>query len=144
MIFRQYEQVLKGTKTQTRRLVKPGELFKIDDPPYNPWPFSPTVLKDWRLKWRVGKTYAVQPGRGKKAVGRIRITEIRRERLQDISTQDIFAEGIGIEWDGMFYPITTPDVAIEQFVRLWDGIHVKPNTRWHDDPDVWVLSFEIA
>jgi hypothetical protein len=53
MIF-QYtlDQVLDGRKTQTRRLVTAGR----------------------PSRWRVGRTYAVQPGRTKKAVARIEVT----------------------------------------------------------------------
>lgn len=75
MIFRLWQQVLDGTKTQTRRQVKPGE-------EYNDWGFEQDgmhmgeVLKagyrplfSRHGKWIVGRTYAVQPGSGRPAVG---------------------------------------------------------------------------
>ena len=150
MIFRQWKQVLDGTKTQTRRPCK-GE-----DEEYT-W-CTPTVddglvtghrilevcvvgAKKNYLRWAVGKTYAVQPGRGKKAVGRIRITKIRRQELQGIMPLDIMAEGIE--------PIrVTPnrfmaEVRLEDFAQLWDCIYRKPY-RWEDNPDVWVLEFELV
>lgn len=71
MIFQHtWEQVLAGTKTQTRRIAKGAS------PP-----------------WRVGRSYAVQPGRGKHAVGRILVTDVRREPLGRLSARDARAEG---------------------------------------------------
>ncbi len=151
MIFKQWQQVLDGTKTQTRRLVKKGERLKIKDPLFDPnWPLPPTILLDGQLKWLVGKTYAIQPKRGKKAVGRFRITKIRRERVQDITPEDCSFEGIrtvpnewGTPWysgiDGGWWKSRR-----EAFAALWNSINKKPRTRWEDNPEVWVLEFEVA
>jgi hypothetical protein len=101
MIFRQWQQVLEGTKTQTRRLVKSGEqleyLLTEPNAPIGPNAVfsTPTDGMDLgRTKWVIGRTYGVQPGRGQKAVGRCRIFAIRQELLQDISEEDAIAEGI--------------------------------------------------
>jgi hypothetical protein len=69
MIFQHaWQQALDGTKTQTRRTRPPC--------------------------CTVGQPVAVQPGRGKHAVGRIRVTAIRYcERAGDISEEDARAEG---------------------------------------------------
>ena len=81
------EKILTGEKWQTRRLVKPsdklGSTLEIGD----------TVYRNGRLHWRVGDTYAVQPGRGKPAIARIKILRIRREDVRDISFEDAIAEG---------------------------------------------------
>lgn len=152
MIFKQWKQVLDGTKTQTRRPVKEGDLITsaIEQLWYlNPvsglgsmvqeksWWVATVVLRykyePYRIKWQVGRTYAVQPGRGKKAVGRIRITKIRRERLQDIKPHEFKLEGM-------------PTGAIAEVLwwsKLWDSIYHKPY-RWEDNPEVWVLEFELA
>jgi hypothetical protein len=153
MIFQHtHEKVLDGLKTQTRRLIKPGEWIDVSDPP------NPRVVqmgKDGKLrtKWQVGKTYAVQPGRTKKAIGRIRITGIRRERLQDITEEDALAEGCEGLWNPMrgYYnfreaPTDTTlfgKYSKDHFKQLWDSIHTKPGTRWDDNPEVWVLEFEV-
>ena len=182
MIFRNWKQVLNGTKTQTRRPVKEGEeLFWIDTfgsrvgtpedyrrmgwDGYRP-PFSELAVVrlypldghiylatgkvcPHRIKWQVGRTYAVQPGRGKKAVGRIRITKIRRERLQHIDINGVLAEGISLEeiknWQGKDHPESFMHFSPAQraFQGLWDSIYRKPY-RWKDNPDVWVLEFELA
>ena len=155
-----YQQVLDGTKTQTRRPVKPGEVAQlVGDKIVAVWapkkgaisfidirtlrrPVAleepPNIFtKGYRLKWKVGKTYAVQPGRGKKAVGRIRIMKIRRERLWDIKPEDIIAEG---------YPIKTPGNWPGRrwwFEGIWQRLYRHPY-RWEDNPEVWCPSFELA
>ena len=124
MIFKDKlcQKVLDGTKTQTRRLVKDGD-FMVDFP--MPCVFS--GAKGNRLRFRENQTYAVQPGRGKHAVGRIGIIKIRREGLNAITHDDAQAEGVGR--------------SIAAFAELWDSIHPK-GKRWADNPEVWVLEFE--
>lgn len=152
MIFKQWQQVLDGTKTQTRRLVSGFDRLGLHDYGVEKvetvmqrfrdrdWPCRYGI---WRLKWVVGRTYAVQPGRGKKAVGCFRITEVRQERLQDISEEDAIAEGWPEHLE-LFPEVNREWKTREWFRRLWDDIHKKSGTRWEDDPEVWVLTFEMA
>jgi len=182
MIFKQWEQVLNGTKTQTRRLIKPGEFASgsrsggrqeifgvwkdIHDLQDRSGQFgfvrTPLQILEslYRLKWhkamgcfrdktyavqpgrgKKAKTYAVQPGRGKKAVGRIRITAIRRERVQDIRELDAEAEmGFRVPIRHFMWGVTTK----QKFAKLWNSIHTKRGTRWEDNPEVWVLEFEAV
>ena len=155
MIFQKtHEKVMDGSKTQTRRLVKDGD-FSLG------WPMMCVFsgAKGDRLRFRENQTYAVQPGRGKKAVGRIGIIKIRREKLQEISEEDCRAEGILVPpthgryscvligKDGEClddlpsrYIMPSP---IPYFAELWDSIHPK-GKRWIDNPDVWVLEFELV
>lgn len=67
--------ILSGDKTRTWRPEKPGDVTEPDDG----WGFLRAVRRNGRLLWAVGRTYAVQPGRGKKAVARIKITSIHEE-----------------------------------------------------------------
>ena len=85
----------------------------------------------YRPLYEVGKTYAVQPGRGKPAIGRIRITQIRRERLADINLNDVPAEGCG---------------SLGAYANLWDSIYYGKRTglRWEANPEVWALTFEVV
>jgi hypothetical protein len=85
-------KILAGEKTQTRRVVKDGDerwpLAEFSDSPIS------SVRRNGRCLWKAGRVYAVQPGRGKHAVARIRITAIRYcERAGDISEADGRAEG---------------------------------------------------
>jgi hypothetical protein len=60
------QKVLAGEKTVTRRVVS--------DNPRSPW---------WRdeCAYNVGQDYAVQPGRGKPTIGRLRIIRVTRQAL---------------------------------------------------------------
>ncbi len=93
--------VMSGRKTQTRRVVKrPDEL----------------------PRWQVGKTYAVQPGRSKRAVARFKALEVRRELVTDISEEDAHAEGFSGRAD---------------FLAAWRKMHGDKAS------DVWAITFEL-
>jgi hypothetical protein len=66
------EKVLDGEKTETRRIVKEDET----DCRYVP-----------------GRDYAVQPGRRRRAIGRIAITDVRKEKLGEITHEGAVREG---------------------------------------------------
>jgi hypothetical protein len=134
MIFQySYEKVLDGTKSQTRRIVKPGEsplyLYSQADVPEGADGKILIVKSAGRTKWQLGLAYAAQPGRTKKAVGHIVIKSIRQERLQDVSGEDVRAEGFRTR---------------EEFHETWNKVHTKRGRRWEDSPLVWVLEFELV
>ena len=66
----------------------------------------------------------------------LRITNIRIERLCDISVDGAFAEGVeaAIDHDG-------PMCYLAEFQRLWDAMHSKRGLRWNANPWVWVMEF---
>lgn len=139
--------ILAGKKTQTRRVCKQKETAS-ETVHVDTWTTDIDAVYDAndRVRWEVGYTYAVQPGRGKPAVARIRITGIRQERLQDISPDDVWAEGIRCSVDhGPLDIGFNQDVwDLEVYRLLWDDINRKPGTRWRDNPRVWVIEFELV
>lgn len=66
----------------------------------------------------------------------LRVTDVRVERVQDISYDngDIWAEGIPAAHDR--------DGETRSFVELWDSINAKRGHSWESDPWVWVYEFE--
>lgn len=96
-----WRDVLAGRKTMTRRTVsaRHAALIAPDMAPCSPYTLpdqTPVygVLAGGRLRYAVGRSLAVQPGRGKHAVGRVQITAIRYcARAGDISQEDARAEG---------------------------------------------------
>lgn len=72
------DKVMAGEKTVTRRL--------CSDNPRSPW---------WReaCRLKVGKDYAVQPGRGKVAIGRAVVAGVRREPLGHLDDAEAQREG---------------------------------------------------
>ena len=128
MLFKPYlaEAILQGKKTQTRRLPTNTGTVLFQDRII-------AVYRNRRLRWRVGNTYAIQPGRGKKSIGRFHLLSIHLESLQAITPADVTAEGLAA------YPDPT-----KGFVALWNSINTKPGTRWQDNPQVFVLTFELV
>jgi len=66
-----WQNVVNGTKTQTRRIVHDGE----------------------PCRYVVGRTYAVQKERCGKAICRILVVDVRQEMLDDITDFDASLEG---------------------------------------------------
>ena len=86
----------------------------------------------------------------------LEITDIRVERLRDISEEDAVAEGIDaprctscgysyadicIHMDHHLCGEPSPDTARKVFQTLWDSINGK-RAPWSDNPWVWVVEFE--
>ena len=93
--------ILEGRKTQTRRIHK--------------------------REWKIGRTYSIRDRRFDKAKGHITITRKFKERLGDISPEDVQKEGYDI---------------LEEFQRAWEEIN-GPGT-WKPDMVVTVYEFQVC
>lgn len=111
MIFRPdlVERILAGRKTVTRRLAS--------DNPASPW---------WRERCGLtrGRDYAVCPGRGKCAVGRIRVTRAALEQLGWLNTLEARREGFA---------------GVAAFMDAWIALH----GRYDHTALVWRIEFEV-
>lgn len=65
----------------------------------------------------------------------LEITEVRVERLQEISEADAIAEGMEYEWHGV------PVGAVESYERLWDSLNAKRGYLWESNPWVFAITF---
>jgi len=146
MQFSQYsiDKIFAGQKTQTRRIVKPGDTFDG----------GLIVHHNGRIKYQVEQTYAICPGRGKPQIARFRLLSIRREDVRQISYADALAEGFDSEeaflnvWVRMHdtpmmgYPLV---LGVNQFnaykvnTDFWYEILSRPAERY----DAWALKFEL-
>ena len=151
------EMILAGRKVQTRRLVKPGdqlltrengEVGVLATPCYQVGDEVRYCQLRAYWRWLTQHIYPVQPGRGKKAVGHTRLLTIRRELLQDISDEDLWAEGYSIsvahfedEFGRHCDHIST---ACTPFRLAWDSIHKRKGDQWTANPAVWVHTFELV
>jgi hypothetical protein len=74
------------------------------------------------------------------------ITEVRVERLQEISEEDAFAEGCRNQVLSNFAP--NFDIAIRPasvvFHEYWDKLNAKRGYGWEVNPWLWCISFEVA
>lgn len=121
MIFQHtIDEVMNFRKTQTRRVV--GDREYAVRSRYNQ---IIEIVHNDRVKWRVGQSYAVQPGRGQAQIARIKITKITCERLSRISTKDAIAEGFASR---------------REFLATWEKIHGIGSTNRR----VWVIAFEVT
>lgn len=102
------EKVMAGAKIVTRRLV--SENYR-----------SPWAATDCKIK--VGRSYAVCPGRGKHAIGRIVVRQVTLEQLGWLDPHEAIREG---------FPNT---VAFEQAWEKINGAY---------DPSVWVWRVEFT
>ena len=81
----------------------------------------------------------------------IEITDVRVERLQDISENDAISEGIErspsycVEYKNYLYPDTVwlyYSSPIKSFKSLWNSIN-KPPYDWGSNPFNWVYKFKL-
>ena len=175
MIFKQWKQVLgkkQPIKTQTRRAVKDTEHLWIIRPYHNAPEIRKvnTVLKDERLrvKWEEGRTYAVVPKRGARAVWWRRMASPGRlietiydtkfhPAIREMPDSDLLRAGylqariklLAIRQEPL-QDITHADAlaegvgSVEEYRELWDSINNRKGLRWDDNPLVWVLTFEAV
>lgn len=129
MIFSEtLPQVLDGTKTQTRRPRKESDkivMIGICESPNTV--YASRVIRGGRLLWEVGRTYAVQPGRSKHSVGRIKITRIRSTLLQMINKEDAIAEGFEDTYG---------------FYETWMKLYPRDRARY--STPIYALDFELV
>ena len=109
-----------------------------------------------QLTWRWSKPYLTSIHMPTVAARTfVRLTEIRVERLQDISEADAKAEGVSREWcdDGgespghyIYFTAATEkgsghNTARAAFKELWDSINGK-RCPWSENPYLWVVAWE--
>jgi hypothetical protein len=139
-----WKYVISGQKTQNRRLVQPGDYAVVDEADPNRPILKVISTADAGVpkpRFEVGKTYPVQPGPAKKTMGNIRLTAIRRERLQALTEADSLQE---LPVTSLEAGVSDAQWALKTFMGTWNIMHTNPGTRWEDNPEVWVLEFEPA
>lgn len=95
--------ILAGRKTATRRPVKPNEQ---------------------ECRYKPGRSYAIQMGRGKEAVGRFVVVEAQMATLGQFTLEDAKAEGFKTQRD--FF---------DRWMEMYD--HIDPSQA------VWVITFSL-
>jgi hypothetical protein len=146
-----------GTKTQTRRIFQEGKPCPFVDESEMMW-----VRETW-AKAPIGYVYKADYLEGVRPESvekwqpsifmpkeacrlKLRIKNIRVERLQDISDEDAIAEGIEqthLIKNIRFYRDYInggADYPVESFKSLW--ILINGRESWDNNPLVWVIKFE--
>lgn len=146
--------ILCGHKTQTRRVIKKHSIPLGVEDCLTLCPYGQVGDRLWcRETWYSspdkkemygyvadkdiphGKAYRILPSiHMPRWASRItlEITEIRVERIREISITDIIAEG--------FYP--HPGWPNQMFDKYWDSINAQRGYSWESNPWVWVINFK--
>jgi len=73
----------------------------------------------------------------------LEVTEVRVERLQDISEADALAEGVSVHPDHHEKPRASLYGPVQAYRDLWDSLNGdKPVACWDASPWVWAVSFK--
>ena len=76
----------------------------------------------------------------------LEVISVRPERLQDISLEDCYAEGIESQFSANYK--NTENIPVMplkgRFKRLWDSINAKRGYPWESNPWVWRIEFKEA
>lgn len=70
----------------------------------------------------------------------LEITDIKVERVQDITEDDAQAEGVKFNF---FASDRVWATYRSSFISLWDSINTKRGYSWESNPYVWVISFKV-
>jgi hypothetical protein len=68
----------------------------------------------------------------------LEITTVRVERIQDISLDDMRAEGVRPDQEAS---LLWRETLRENFISLWDSINAKRGYGWASNPWVWVIGY---
>lgn len=114
--------------------------------PYYKADFDADTIKELGMKW---KSSLFMPKKDARLF--LKITNVRVERLQDISEEDAIAEGIkriGDAWEDYDFKDNSKYNyrylrAIDSYKSLWNSINKKePEKQWEANPYVFVYEFE--
>lgn len=161
--------ILAGVKTQTRRIATPRRSIEpmTDECPYGQTRDRLWVREAWARDdedgtlmyradvgrnsdadlWEQGRLEGVPRYRWRPSIHMPRlasritlvVTDVRVERLQDITHGDVEAEGIQCEGAPAPGNLQKAKHAV-QFIGLWESIHGRGS--WDANPWVWVVEFE--
>ena len=73
----------------------------------------------------------------------LEITEVRVERLQEISIDDAFSEGTPMPYERGDGAWNDPYV-LPRFQELWDSLYAKRGYSWGTNLFCWVISFKVV
>jgi hypothetical protein len=73
-------------------------------------------------------------------------TDVRVQRLQDISEADAIGEGsacLAVDDEGKFYEGVEGATYRCGYAGLWNTLHTTPGARWEDNPWIVAVSFDV-
>ncbi len=73
----------------------------------------------------------------------LEITEVRVERVQEITAEEVIKEGCQLTGEIFLSPQEERPVLVNKFERLWDSLNAKRGYGWEVNPWVWCISFKV-
>lgn len=164
LVFTRKDAQIKTEKTTVKSLYQVGDIlyvretyvawylphgentycYRATEPNGNKRPTSPEYDCDWEVKpWRPSIHMPKEAARIW-----LKVTDVRAERLQDITVDGCHREGINIETSAVTDGETlnrNHDFSLEKFETLWDSTVKKTDLDrygWDANPWVWVIEFE--
>lgn len=159
------EAIVQDRKSQTRRLVKPGEIFNTE--PGKGLVNAVVNTISARVRYCMGQDYTVQPESGGKGVWwcseckrltegeecnrlgfwkplKILITALPQERLLDISKKDIKAESFGSKREFLIYFYTLHKDREEVRSQWPFNFKIDDSDKNLWNPLVWNINFKVV
>lgn len=132
-------------KTRTSRIKKDGQCCeRIGFPNGTVTAVYQLISTDnERLIWRVGGSYAAQPGRGQNAIGRVKILKIEDQDVRHITPDEARAEGFASVGDFLAVWIKMHD---KKAYARWEVLGRDLSYLWQrarENYQAWVLWFEF-
>lgn len=125
-----------GRRRNPARSPYPPSVCYLDSP-VQPKPGPESDPLCWHtLYWR--KTPSIHMPRWASRIT-LRITDVRVERVQEITADGAVAEGITTE---VFAGLNAPLDLLNQFQELWGSLNAARGFSWSANPWVWVIEFE--
>ena len=94
------------------------------------------AMRDYKLKW----TPSIHVPKWASRIT-LEITNIRVERVQDITVKDIIKEGVFVD-ESVVKPDEIHFAYLDAWVELWDSINEKRGFGWDVNPFCWVVEFK--
>jgi hypothetical protein len=73
----------------------------------------------------------------------LEITDVRVQRLQEISNGDAFSEGVGSAMDRVPTALNYAGKWINLYGEFWDSLNAKRGFGWATNPWVWAVTFVV-
>ena len=116
--------------------VKPSDIA----PGYTVYYHADPIEKIWRVgKWRP----SIHMPRWASRIA-LRVTDVRVERLQEITEANAKAEGCSGGIVRTQRHLSREYTVLQSFIHRWDSINAKRGFGWNRNPWVWVVNFELT
>ena len=76
----------------------------------------------------------------------LEVTDIRLQRLNETTEEDVQAEGCRFDHHGFFFddrPELRAPSALCAFALFWNHLHPHSGVKWHDNPEGYAIWFKI-